>query len=93
MILSQILRGFAHNVRHRSAIDTLQLAVAMREAVATARAALSRPVEGTIISVAQAAADEAYGLALKEKDFFRLGAGVVRTANGALSARPSNCPR
>jgi dihydroxyacetone kinase-like predicted kinase len=33
VIRSQMLRGFAHNVRHRPQVDTLDLAIAMREAV------------------------------------------------------------
>ena len=59
VIISQMLRGFAHHVRHRDEIDTFMLATAMRESVAAARAALLRPVEGTIISVADAAAEAA----------------------------------
>ena len=57
VIISQMLRGFAHHVRHRSEIDTFVFATAMREAVQAARQALVRPVEGTILSVADAAAD------------------------------------
>src|SRR5579872_5430040 len=48
VIISQMLRGFAHHVRHRSEIDTFMLATGMREGVAAAKAALVRPVEGTI---------------------------------------------
>jgi DAK2 domain fusion protein YloV len=92
VILSQMLRGFAHNVRHREAIDTFQLSVAMKDAVAAARASLTTPVEGTIITVAQCAADEAYTLALKEPDFYRLAAGIVRAANDALERTPEQLP-
>jgi DAK2 domain fusion protein YloV len=92
VILSQMLRGFAHNVRHRDAIDTFQLSVAMKDAVAAARAALTRPVEGTIISVAQSAADEAYALAINEPDFYRLATGIVRAANEALERTPEQLP-
>jgi hypothetical protein len=88
VILSQMLRGFAHNVRHRESIDTLDLALAMREAVGSARAALMKPVEGTIISVASAAADSAYTLAQRETDFYRLTTGVVRAAADALERTP-----
>jgi DAK2 domain fusion protein YloV len=88
VILSQMLRGFAHNVRHRESIDTLDLAIAMREAVGSARAALMKPVEGTIISVAAAAADSAYTLAQRETDFYRLTSGVVRAAADALERTP-----
>jgi hypothetical protein len=92
VILAQMFRGFAHNVRRRDAIDTFQLAVALKDAVAAARAALTKPVEGTIITVAQVAADEAYALALNETDFYRLVAGVVRAANGALERTPEQLP-
>jgi DAK2 domain fusion protein YloV len=92
VILAQMFRGFAHNVRRRDAIDALQLAIALKDAVAAARAALTKPVEGTIITVAQAAADEAYALALKETDLYRVLGGVVRAANAALERTPEQLP-
>jgi uncharacterized protein len=92
VIVSQMLRGFAHHVRHRAEIDTFELATAMREAVGAARQALLRPVEGTIISVAEAAAESAYHLALRERDFYRLDAGVLRAANDALERTPEQLP-
>jgi uncharacterized protein len=92
VIISQMMRGFAHHVRHRSEIDTFVLATAMREAVAAARHALLRPVEGTILSVADAAAEAAYKIALHEPDFYRLGTGVVRAANEALERTPDQLP-
>ena len=92
VIISQMLRGFAHHVRHRGEIDTFMLATGMKEAVAAARSALLKPVEGTIISVAEAAAESAYKLALHERDFYRLGAGIVRSANEALDRTPDQLP-
>ena len=92
VILSQMLRGFAHSVRHRESIDTFQLSLAMREAVVAARAALTKPVEGTILSVASAAADEAYRLAVREPDFYRLADAVLRAANDALDRTPEQLP-
>ncbi len=71
VIISQMLRGFAHHVRHRAEIDTFVLATAIREGVVAARQALVKPVEGTIISVAEAAADSAYRQALNEPDLYR----------------------
>jgi len=88
VIVSQMLRGFAHHVRNRADVDTFVLATAMREAVAAARQALLRPVEGTIISVAEAAAEAAYKFALHERDFYRLGTAIVRAANEALDRTP-----
>jgi len=92
VIISQMLRGFAHHVRHRTEIDTFTLATGMREAVTAARGALLRPVEGTILSVAHAAAEAAYRLALHEPDFYRLASGVVRAANEALDRTPDQLP-
>ncbi len=92
VIISQMLRGFAHHVRHRSEIDTFILATGMKEAVAAARSALLRPVEGTIISVAEAAADAAYHEALHEPDLYRFANGVLKAANEALDRTPDQLP-
>ncbi|MBC5816415.1 MAG: DAK2 domain-containing protein [Candidatus Eremiobacteraeota bacterium] len=92
VIISQMLRGFAHHVRHRSEIDTFTLATGMREAVAAAKAALLKPVEGTILSVANAAAESAYHLALHERDFYRLSNGALRAAFDALERTPEQLP-
>jgi DAK2 domain fusion protein YloV len=53
---------------------------------------LTKPVEGTILSVAGAAADEAYRLAVRETDFYRLGNAVLRAANDALERTPEQLP-
>jgi DAK2 domain fusion protein YloV len=92
VIFSQMLRGFAHNVRHRPAIDTLDLALAMREAVAAARSALMKPVEGTILSVATAAAEAAFTLSAHEPDMVRIAGGIVRAAADALERTPEQLP-
>ena len=92
VIISQMLRGFAHHVRHRPEIDTFMLATGMREAVQAARQALVKVVDGTIISVAEAAADSAYHLALHEPDFYRLANGMLRSANEALERTPEQLP-
>jgi DAK2 domain fusion protein YloV len=92
VIFSQLLRGFAHSVRHRDHIDTFQLAVAMKDAVGAARDALLHPVEGTMLSVATAAAEEAYHTAPHENEFHRLCAAIVRAANDALERTPEQLP-
>ncbi len=92
VIISQMLRGFAHHVRHRGEVDTFAVATAMREAVSAAKAALLRPVEGTIISVAEAAAEAAYRTALHEPDFYRFVREVLRAANDALDRTPEQLP-
>lgn len=92
VIISQMLRGFAHHVRHRDAVDTFSVATGMREAVAAAKQALVKPVEGTIISVAEAAGEAAYHLALRERDLYRFARGILRAANEALERTPEQLP-
>ncbi|MHB8178794.1 MAG: DAK2 domain-containing protein [Vulcanimicrobiaceae bacterium] len=92
VIISQMLRGFAHHLRHRAQADGFTLATALREAAAAARGSLLKPVEGTILSVADAAAEAAYRLALREPDLYRLARGIVRAANDALERTPEQLP-
>ncbi|MBC5809735.1 MAG: DAK2 domain-containing protein [Candidatus Eremiobacteraeota bacterium] len=92
VIFSQMLRGFAHNVRHRFSVDGLDLALAMQEGVSAARGALVKPVEGTILSVASAAADAALALSKSEPDVLRLNHGIVRAAFEALERTPDQLP-
>jgi DAK2 domain fusion protein YloV len=92
VILSQMMRGFAHHVRHRTDADTFTVATALREAALAARQSLIKPAEGTILSVADAAADAAYHLALHERDLLRFLSGVLKAANDALDTTPQQLP-
>ena len=92
VIISQMFRGFAHAVRHRDAIETLDLAVAMNDAVQAARHALLKPVEGTILSVASAAAAAAFKAAVQERDFLTVLHAMVDAANEALEKTPEQLP-
>ena len=57
VIFSQILRGFATALEGRRQADGPALAEALRVAADSAYSALSEPVEGTILTVARAAAE------------------------------------
>lgn len=92
VILSQMLRGFAYHVRHRSEADAFVVATGLREAAAAARRSLLEPAEGTILSVADAAANAAYRISLHEKSLLRCLAAIVKAANEALDATPSQLP-
>ncbi len=92
VIISQMFRGFARAVRDRETIGAGELAAAMNEAVGAARSALSRPVEGTIITVAEAAAGVAATSASGELDLYRLLRGIVQAANAALDRTPEQLP-
>ena len=65
MILSQLLRGFAEKVAGKDELTPGDFAAAMEAGVITAYNAVMRPVEGTILSVAKAAAMEAARAARK----------------------------
>jgi DAK2 domain fusion protein YloV len=88
VIISQMFRGFAYSVRHRDAINTLEFASALNEGVQAARKALLKPVEGTILSVAQAAANACFKKAAGEKDFYAVLHATVDAANEALEKTP-----
>ena len=57
-ILAQFLHGLAEQVKSLPALDTQALAAAVRNGAASARLALAKPVEGTIVSVISAFAEE-----------------------------------
>ncbi len=88
VIISQMFRGFAYEVRHRESITTLEFATALHEGVQAARKALLKPVEGTILSVAGAAASAAAKTSYSEKDFYALLHATVAAANEALEKTP-----
>ncbi len=93
VIFSQMFRGFARNVRDRDAVDPAGLARAIRDAVETARAALQRPVEGTILSVADAAATAAHQAGESaEPDLDAFADAILQAASAALERTPDQLP-
>ncbi len=61
VILCQILRGFSASVAALDAVDAPAFAAALEAAAREARAAVLRPMEGTILTVASGAAEGAAG--------------------------------
>lgn len=88
VIISQMFRGFAHALRHRHDMTTSQFATALSEGVRASRQALLKPVEGTMLSVASAAAKAAFTGSLRERDFYPLLHDVVNAAHEALEKTP-----
>ncbi len=76
-IMAQFLVGMAEPVRRLSRLDVGALALAFRGGADSARAALARPVEGTVLSVITACAEAL-------EDLARRGESSVRTAYDAL---------
>lgn len=57
MLLSQVLRGMAEQLRHAATMDGSALHAALRHADALATDAVAEPVDGTMLSVLHAAAE------------------------------------
>ncbi|MEU8153590.1 DAK2 domain-containing protein [Micromonospora sp. NPDC048986] len=90
VILSQILRGFADQVAGVPAVRGRELAAALRSGTAAAYTAVSRPVEGTVLTVVAAAAAAAEGA---DSDDLPMVAGVAaRAAAEALARTPEQLP-
>jgi uncharacterized protein len=81
VILSQILRGLAESLSGRSIVRGRALAEALGVASASARHAVAKPVEGTVLTVASAAAGAASRAGSDE-----LAAVVQAAARGAAEA-------
>jgi DAK2 domain fusion protein YloV len=80
VILSQIWRGLAEGTRDRATLDAGSLATALGEAATVAYQALSKPVEGTILTVVKEAAAAAADAAR------RAGAGPTSALGAAVRA-------
>jgi DAK2 domain fusion protein YloV len=90
-ILSQLLRGLADAARGLDGLEGLDgpaLADALTRSAALARDALARPVEGTILSVADAAAAGATAAASAGGDLIRVVQAAGTAARAALAATP-----
>ncbi len=92
VILSQLFRGFAKCVSEYDAIDVEILAKATQKAVETAYKAVMKPKEGTILTVARAAADKALEMAERTDDLEEFISEVMKHADVTLSQTPEMLP-
>jgi DAK2 domain fusion protein YloV len=81
-IVSQILRGLADATADR--FDAVAMPAGLDRGATLARTAVVSPVEGTILTVARAAADAARGATLGE-----IAVNAVRAADAALQQTPT----
>ena len=92
VILSQILRGFARALDGKDTLNGEDLAMALREGATTAYKGVMKPVEGTILTVAREAAEEA-GRALAEgANMPEMLARVLHEAQSSLARTPQLLP-
>ena len=86
VIVSQLLRGMADALADVGIVRGRALAGALGEAAAAARAAVAKPVEGTILTVASAAAEGATATGSDDLD------AVARSAAGAAARALARTP-
>ncbi len=91
-ILSQIWQGFAHALKNEPTLDAPLLVTGLREAADTAYRGVIKPVEGTILTVAREAAEEAESAIEDTQDIPTLLERVVVRAKDALERTPEMLP-
>jgi DegV family protein with EDD domain len=87
MMLSQFLLGFREGIGDRLRLNSRELAAAIGIGFERLRASLDEPMEGTILTVARATADEA-GRAGAESDIRLFMRRIVTRAEEALARTP-----
>jgi len=100
VILSQLVRGLSEVIGEATArgigsirgIDAPTLALAVRRASDRAYASVTRPVEGTILSVAAAAANAAELAVAKGSDLYAVVHASLAAARVALAATTAQLP-
>ena len=92
VILSQLLRGFTRGVRKFETLDAPAIAAAMEKGVDTAYKAVMKPKEGTILTVAKAAAVKAVEIADDASDLEEFFMEIFRHAEETLAKTPDMLP-
>jgi DAK2 domain fusion protein YloV len=88
VIMSQILRGLSEKIASAGGVDTHSLAAGLRAGSDLAYRAVSRPQEGTILTIVREAAEEAEAAAGDGEDL----AGAVRRVVGRAQDALDNTP-
>ncbi|WP_214794130.1 MULTISPECIES: DAK2 domain-containing protein [unclassified Exiguobacterium] len=92
VILSQLFRGFGKAVEGKAELTTVDFAEALKRGVDTAYKAVMKPVEGTILTVAREAADEALLASESTSDFTEFMKRVIEEAKASLDRTPDLLP-
>lgn len=92
VILSQILRGLARELRDKESFNATDLAQAIKQAADTAYHGVMRPVEGTILTVVRESAAEAADAAKKSQDLRFVLERVLERSQQALERTPELLP-
>jgi DAK2 domain fusion protein YloV len=89
VILSQLLRGFAHALASTIELTPVEVAEAFTEASEVAYRGVSRPVEGTILTVAREVGEAARAAARLGEDVPKLLEHTLKAAGAAVAETPN----
>ena len=92
VILSQLLRGWAQVLKAHPQVGAAAVCEALQRAADEAYTAVSRPVEGTMLTVARAAADGARDATAGGGDLVAVVRAAVEAADTALVHTPEQLP-
>ena len=92
VILSQILKGFTTYFTNMKEIKTIDFANALIEGANVAYKAVTKPKEGTILTVIRAMADSSIKIAKKESEFEPFLKQVIDIGEEALAMTPELLP-
>ena len=92
VILSQLFRGFAKEIKDYNEINVTVMTNAIQKAVETAYRAVMKPKEGTILTVARGAAEKAAQLVSETDDMVYFGHEVIAHMEEVLKNTPELLP-
>lgn len=88
VILSQILKGFSNIIAQNDACDARAFAKGLREGAELAYRAVSKPKEGTILTVIRCMAEEAIDKVKRTNDIEKLMRAVLEKGEETLAQTP-----
>lgn len=92
VILSQILKGFTTVIGHEKSITTKVFAKALKEGSTVAYGAVTKPKEGTILTVIRLMSEEAVNLAKKYTDLTEFLQHTLEAGEEVLKQTPELLP-
>lgn len=92
VILSQILRGICSTLKKEEEIETKHFAQALLSGAEVAYGAVSKPKEGTILTVIRMLAEHAQSVRSKFKDFETFFPEIISAGERALDLTPEMLP-
>ena len=92
VILSQVLRGFCNTLRKAEEIDTKLFSQALVSGAEIAYGAVSKPKEGTMLTVARMVAEHSQSVRGKHKDFESFLPEIISAGNNAVELTPTLLP-